>query len=281
MSKTKFDQVILDNIIKKEGAEKFGYVVNDGRVYSLYYTEEEFEKFKSETDLPEYKGAELEKRVNKAGKETPPKMASVASSSRFCYLALKNGAKAIGGTGGVQFEKECKIKGVGGTAPQLDAHVAGGNIYVEAKCHEIFDEKKTTMREAYVEYIISERDGIGFAVPAELTIQKEEFKIPYNEFGFSEAFHRLDFKQFLCHLLGIACQGKPATLVYLFFKPKNEAKQKEIDIIFDKLQDEIKTVFDNEYIKQFCGTNNITLKAYAEYSEVMDDLTEQNRVTLY
>lgn len=84
-------------------------------------------------------------------------MASVASSSRFCYLALKDGAEAIGGTGDVVFEKECKIKGVGGTAPQLDAYVASENIFVEAKCHEMFDEKTTVMRESYQEYIIGKK----------------------------------------------------------------------------------------------------------------------------
>ena len=38
-----------------------------------------------------YQGAELSEKRNRYGTFTPPKIASVASSSRFCYLALKDG----------------------------------------------------------------------------------------------------------------------------------------------------------------------------------------------
>lgn len=55
-------------------------------------------------------------------------MASVASSSRFCFLALKDGANAFGGTGEVVFEHECKINGISGIAPQLDAYIPNENM---------------------------------------------------------------------------------------------------------------------------------------------------------
>ncbi len=280
MNKTEFDKVILENLISKYGKEKFGYETNNGRVYPLYYTKEEFEKFLTQEELPEYKGSELEERVNDKGNVTPPKMASVASSSRFCYLALKDGAEAIGGTCEVVFEKECKINGVGGTAPQLDAYVASENIFVEAKCHEMFDKKTTVMRAAYQEYIISQKEGIGFNVPADLRVEKGYFNIPYAEFGFSKEFHSFDFKQFLCHLLGIACQRKPAKLVYLYFKPLCDTRQKDIDNVFENLSAEIRLAFENRYIKAFCTENRIDLQAVAEYSEVMEHLTDANRIDL-
>ena len=281
MNKRQFDNIILNNLEAKLGEDKFGYRTEDGRIYPMYYTEEEFEEFIAQADLPEYKGSELEERTNREGKITPPKMASVASSSRFCYLALKDGAEAIGGTGEVVFEKGCKIKGVGGTAPQLDAYVADGNIFVEAKCHEMFDKKTTVMRESYQEYIAGEKEDIGFNVPAELKVEKGYFNIPYSDFGFTEEFHCFDFKQFLCHLLGIACQKKSAELVYLFFKPKSQMYKKDINDLFEELNREIKMAFENKYIKKFCEENRIKLKAIAEYSEVMDPLTKENMIILY
>jgi hypothetical protein len=280
MNKTEFDKVILENLISKHGKEKFGYETNNGRVYPLYYTKEEFEKFLTQAELPEYKGSELEARANDKGNVTPPKMASVASSSRFCYLALKDGAEAIGGTGDVVFEKECKIKGVGGTAPQLDAYVASENIFVEAKCHEMFDKKTTVMRESYQEYIAGKKEGIGFNVLVDLKVEKGYFNIPYDDFGFTKEFHSFDFKQFLCHLLGIACQRKPAKLVYLYFKPLNDIKQKDIDDVFEKLSAEIRMAFENRYIKAYCEENKIELQAVAEYSDVMVHLTDANRIYL-
>ncbi len=280
MNKREFDNVILKNLEAKLGEDKFGYKTEDGRIYPMYYTEEEFEEFLAQATLPEYKGSELEERTNSKGKITPPKMASVASSSRFCYLALKDGAEAIGGTGDVVFEKECKIKGVGGTAPQLDAYVASENIFVEAKCHEMFDKKITVMRESYQEYIAGKKEGIGFNVLVDLKVEKGYFNIPYDDFGFTKEFHSFDFKQFLCHLLGIACQRKPAKLVYLYFKPLNDARQKDIDDVFEKLSAEIRMAFENRYIKAFCAENKIELQAIAEYSDVMVQLTDENRIYL-
>ena len=280
MNKREFDNVILKNLEAKLGEDKFGYKTEDGRIYPMYYTEEEFDDFLAQATLPEYKGSELEERTNSKGKITPPKMASVASSSRFCYLALKDGAEAIGGTGEVVFEKECRIKGVGGTAPQLDAYVASGNIFVEAKCHEMFDKKTTVMRESYQQYIVGKKEGIGFNVLTNLKVEKGYFNIPYDDFGFTKDFDSFDFKQFLCHLLGIACQRKPAKLVYLYFKPLNDTRQKDIDDVFEKLSAEIRMAFENRYIKAFCAENKIELQAVAEYSDVMVHLTDANRIYL-
>ena len=92
-------------------------------------------------------------------------MASVASSSRFAYLALRCGAQAIGGTDHVEFEHECRIQGIRGTAPQLDAYTAdenGNPIYVEVKCHEIFDPHKIELKAAYWENIYGEKNAFGF-----------------------------------------------------------------------------------------------------------------------
>ncbi len=296
LDKTGFDNIILKNLVSKVGGNHLGYKVQDGRIYRCYYKNEEFNKFIAEMKKPKYNshydeyknglGKELEETLHSSGKYTPPKMAHVASSSRFCYLALCDGAEAIGGSDKVVFEKGCPINGLSGFPPQLDAYSFKGNIsqniYVEAKCHEIFDEKITEMRTSYKEYISDTSKKLGFNVPVNLVVKKNGyFNIPYTEFGFDRELYRFDFKQFLCHLLGIASNEKPATLVYLFFKPIYAEKQESIDKVFGELKEEIKNVFDNKYIQAFCIRHNITLKAVAEYSEVMEPLTGKNIIVLY
>lgn len=80
----------------------FGYKVGD-MVYNNYYTLEEFEKYKSslknikldgksKTVFGAYNdgkvGELVEKYIKKSSKVVPPKMASVASSSRFTIESI-------------------------------------------------------------------------------------------------------------------------------------------------------------------------------------------------
>lgn len=291
LDKSGFDNIVLKNLGIKYGEDKFGYKVQDGRIYRNYYNEDEFNSFVTEMRSSEYKrhydkfnrglGKELREKENSNGKFIPPKMAHVASSSRFCYLALRDGAEAIDGSGDVVFEKGCTIKDLSGFPPQLDAFVINENIYVEAKCHEIFDEKVTQMSISYWDYLYAKDKVLGFNLAEDDKPNASEFDIPYEKFGFVNGCNRFDFKQFLCHLLGIASQGGLATLVYLFFKPKNDSRQESINKVFDELKDEIKIAFDNKYIQAFCGKHNIKLKAVVEYSEVMEPLTKENIEVLY
>ena len=153
MKKTEFDNIIKENLNLNE--KLFRAVPHD-----CYYSEQEFEKFINEmkTDYStafisygEGKGGELD-ASERNGKKKPPKMASVASSSRFAYISLRNGAQAIGG-GIVNFEHPCRIDGVPGIPPQMDAYSENGNIFIEVKCHEIFDKHKVVMKEKYQEKI--------------------------------------------------------------------------------------------------------------------------------
>lgn len=291
LDKSGFDNIILKNLIGILGENNFGFKVKDGRIYRNYYNNDKFNNFVTEMCSSEYKrhydkfnrglGKELLEKENSNGKFIPPKMAHVASSSRFCYLALRNGTEAIGGSGDVEFEKGCAIKGVSGFPPQLDAFVANENIYIEAKCHEIFDDKVMQMSISYWDYLFEKDKELGFNLPVGDEQKADEFYIPFEKFGFINGCNRFDFKQFLCHLLGIASRGGSATLVYLFFKPKNERYQESINKVFDELKDEIKVAFNSEYIQAFCNRNQITLKAVAEYSEVMEPLTQDNLEVLF
>ena len=290
LSKAEFDNIILKNHVAKEGTEKFGYAFDDDRIYENYYTEEAFQKFKdnmSNTHQSQYddgSGSELELYIRN-GKLIPPKMACVASSSRFCYLALKDGSNAINATGIPEFEKKCPISNINGYPPHLDAYFKNENIYIEAKCHEIFDDHKQELKISYWDniYDCGGKNIKTFALPKPKTKPMEYFDIPFKSFGYEKTPRRFDFKQFLCHLLGIACNSgnRSATLVYLFFKPQNEEHQARIDVVFDELISEIRIAFNNTYVKEFCNKHNITLKAVAEFSKTMKALTSKNIEYLY
>lgn len=281
--KTWFDGLILKNLEDK-GFGPFGYELNN-KPYSMYYDREAFAAFKDE--MEHCYSQHYNQYINGQGSElketsTPPKMASVASSSRFAYLALRDGAQAIGGTDYVEFEHECRIQGIRGTAPQLDAYTAdenGNPIYVEVKCHEIFDQHKIELKAAYWENIYGEKNAFGF--PAKKAEKDSAtFDIPLDQFGITRDHSMMDIKQLLCHLMGIASQKEqkqPATLVYLFFKPAITGRHQTIlHGAFDQLTWEIDCIFNSRPIKTFCFVHKIDLKVIVEEAATMERLTANN-----
>lgn len=285
MDKKTFDQTIRNNLVRLIGEDKFGY--ESGKTYENYYSKVEFEKFKTDmkSSYPqafeaysEGKGSELSEQIKPYG-IVPPKMASVASSSRFCYLALKDGAEALGGSGTVTFEHACRIKGIRGTAPQMDAYIPNENIYVEAKCHEIFDSHCIKMPKAYGDLIYGKNNDFGF--DGDENLVGNAFTIPLSEFGIDKSSTMFDIKQFLCHLLGIASRenrDEPATLFYLFFKPEAEEKDvaQQIEEVFSELCCEIEKIYQSAPIQSFIKKNHIQLVAAFEQSKVMEKLTIEN-----
>lgn len=281
--KSWFDGLILKNLECK-GFGPFGYKMGS-KSYPSYYSQDAFTAFKLEMGFchPQH----YNRYINGQGSElleteTPPKMASVASSSRFAYLALRWGAQAIGGTDQVEFEHECRIQGIRGTAPQLDAYTTdenGNPIYVEVKCHEIFDPHKTELKAAYWENIYGEKNAFGFSSKKAIK-DRETFDIPLDQFGITREHSMMDIKQLLCHLMGIASQKEqkqPATLIYLFFKPAVTGSHHTIlDGIFSQLTNEIDYIFNSKPIKTFCFVHRIDLKVVVEESATMERLTASN-----
>lgn len=289
MNKAEFDNIIKRNVVKKNGKDEFGYVI-DGKTYKNYYTKEVFEKFKNtmEKSYSEYykdydigTGSEFKEKKGKYG-WMPPKMASVASSSRFCYLALRDGAQALGGDN-VKFEYECIIEDIEAkTYPQLDAYIEESHTFVEAKCHEIFDSHKIKMSKKYEKYLTKD-----FGITLGEDQKNSIFEIPLSEFGIEKSTSRFDIKQLLCHLIGIKSEKKrlevdEVTLTYLFFKPKtnDENVNEQIDEVFEELTDEINKIFSNKHICRFISNNNIHLNAVAEYSEIMEPLNSTNIIKI-
>lgn len=291
ISKDDFDRIIRNNLAARCGSDVFGYQIpGTGKIYDNYYANSAFSQFIEEMKTPRYraiyesyrrgKGSELEIQLTRHG-TLPPKMASVASSSRFCYLALRDGGQALRGSGPVHFEHECRIPGISGTAPQLDAYIPAERIYVEAKCHEIFTPHRIVLKKAYWNLIYGPENHFGF--PTETPPSEDSFEISLSSFGIRKKSSMFDIKQLLCHLLGIAAQQTgPKTLVYLFFKPISErpGKQQGIDEVFDTLEEEIRSIFHSAPIEQFCRTHQILLRAAAECSAVMEPLNSGNIITI-
>ncbi|MGM9568838.1 MAG: hypothetical protein ACI3XC_02030 [Phascolarctobacterium sp.] len=290
LTKSQFDNIIRENVIKHGGLKysPFFEAKGEEKAYTNYYNDTAFDDFCDEmkNTYPKaydaYKngpGKELDKRP-----PAPAKMASVASSSRFCYLALRNGAEALGLMGTPEFEKACPIKGlVPQTIANPDAFFEEDNTYFEVKCHEIFDPQKT-FKDKYRSLFLNNYKAFGF--------KKEQFNPMEGPDDFildilgdkHATIKRFDYKQLICHLMGIASNkdtNKTAALIYLFFKPKSAKYSVELENLFDELSHEIHLVFDNKHIRSFIRKNNIRLKAYAECDYVMKTLSKNNIIELY
>ena len=97
ISKKEFDYLIKKNLVDVIGNDCFGYEIED-KSYDVYYNKETYNKSIFKMKASKYnkfynqynhgKGSELKEKRN-----MPPKMASVASSSRFYYLVLRDGYK--------------------------------------------------------------------------------------------------------------------------------------------------------------------------------------------
>jgi len=288
MTKEEFDDIIRENLAAVYGKDCFGYDISSV-IYENYYSRDAFKRFKDEMNSSRYKefcrsyiegkGGELKEHSGRWGR-VPPKMASVASSSRFCYLALRDGATALGG-GAVEFEVAQKITGIRGIAPQLDARIKDKNVFVEAKCHEIFDSYKMRFPDSYKRLILGKNNQFGFEFETESADGR--FELPLSLFGVDNPM--FDIKQLICHLMGIASnknEGEQAELIYMFFKPKtdNDAINHKIDGIFEKLKSEITKIFKSKPIGNFISNNGISLRAIAEYDYTMKALSKDNMIVL-
>ena len=277
-----FDKIIRENIEKEardRGEEvQLGFIIN-GKVYDDYYTKTAFNAFLDDMQQ-NYKP--LYERIKEcSGSETiekdnnPPKMASVASSSRFCYLALRDGFKELG-INNVTVEEKCSIKDMRGNVnANLDAYCQENNTYIEVKCHEIFDTHTDKMSGQYRKHLKSE-----FHIDVDIE-DESEVTLNFKDFGVEKEKPRFDIKQLLCHLLGIKnVKGKePATLMYLFFKPIAEKDQDKalLDKVFAELEAEMEKIFNSKPIKTFAEENNIKLMAVIENEKVMKSLNEAKK----
>lgn len=192
-----------------------------------------------------------------------PHMCSVASSSRLCFLYFAN-------VKDIEFEKKLSI-GIRGGNPQLDAYSSTSHTYYECKCHEIFDNHNTNKNHLSKSYakIISEK----FNVNITNSNVDDYLKLALKDFGINDDSSiydlRFDFKQFICHLLGIANEGG-GTLKYVFFTPSEKMK-KNFDDIYKKLNTEIKEIKASQKIRKMCEENNIKIDFTYKSVDTVED----------
>ena len=213
MTIKKIEEAVDIAIRLSETSDNAGYSIG-GRTYECYMSKERWEEFVKEMKecYPRHyeryaggKGGELSEKNNR-----PPKMASYGSSSRFVYHTLRD-------VPNVEFEKDCPKRFARGFNPQLDAYVeiGGTSIFVEAKCHEIYNDKYLGSKSYEKVY---KRLGSGFKYNEETSV------ISCN----GTEIRHIEAKQLICHLLAIAasilegrCEPK-TRLVYLIFNPTKD-----------------------------------------------------------
>lgn len=191
---------IFDKALKKSQGGKGEDYYSSERVlkekYYSYITYDEWSKFRkgmSEKDRKAYDnggGKELEEKCYK-GVWIPPKMASYASSSRFVYNRLK-GTNVI-------FEQKLPTL-ISRSTSNMDAFYPDKNIFIEAKCHEIYSSPSPKYKIAFKEFY----DKLAKKTRFTYTPTEEKNDAPVTFTIDNEPVTQFDIKQIIAHMLGIA-----------------------------------------------------------------------------
>lgn len=197
------------------------------------------------------------------------KICSVASSARLCFLNFVYN--------NYTFEKDLIIQGVAGGIAHLDAF---DNIdtYIECKCREITNKHTDKLSTAYESQlkecfnIVNIRNNIN---DKKIELFLPDFGIPREESIYNLSF---DFKQLICHLLGLA-NNNGGKLQYIFFTPNNHLIElnKSCQKLYENLRSEITEIWNCPVIQTMCSKYKITLlqPIYIQISHVRDFVIEQ------
>ena len=248
--------------------------------YEVYFKQEVFQEEIINKMKQEHKEA-YEKGIGHELSEKngmPPSMSSVASSSRFCYLSLKDSDLSVfginKGSNEIKFEEKLRINGVKGFTPHIDAYYEDGNggyYFFECKCHEVFDRHYIKLSHSYfkddllVKRVFKEETNINTKVNQCLkyTINKRNY--------------RFDIKQFLTHIMGIessiSSNAREIKLIYLYFLPDKSLEIQGVKDFVEELEREAKSVF--AYFKNKTKLNLI-FELYVQYCDKMETATKNN-----
>lgn len=294
-SKEKFDFSIMRSI--QNGAPIFpNTYINDGYSFGRKINGRYYDRY-LDIDIATTKRLVNNSIVRKCmGHEiTSGKFYSVASSSRLAvssFCEVRNGLlEKISSVGDVaisnlEFEKGCPIPEV--SEPQMDVtfDANGEHYFIEVKCHELFDNHANIyLSESYrcsLQSILG-IDTTEWGTVA-VTVNNKKMSIigiggrPLHpeDFGLPKSRHRFDFKQFLCHLMGILSskeyqEGNHINFYYLVYKSQDASFSKVYEELESEIRDIIKrfqTIFEDQitfgliYNSKFDTLNSLTPVIY-------------------
>ena len=233
-----------------------------------YYDERYFAELKKEIEkrnLLEAFGALEFKEMSNGG----IKICSVASSSRIGFLyGVQCGIKG--------YEKTDVRNGI--CRPHYDNFDAATNTFYEYKCHEF-----TTDSQQH-NCFPNNPEGYKAVLSRHFLMNAEDVdcKDLFGTFGMEPCLF-FDFKQFLCHVLGIlsvASREVPANLQYVMFVPKKSVldnpENKEIAEWLGMLEMRIRHIFEVMGEKQVrtcqgeCGSLREFIKMSFRYQDVSE-----------
>lgn len=258
------DYAIRDYELKdKDKLAKSGYTIKkEKKTYWNYLSNDAWEEFKGKIkkahlcQFEDADGGEMKEKKGRYG-INPPKMASFGSSSRFLYNISKD-------IEGFQFEKLLPTR-VGHSA-NLDGYIMRDDvdIFVEAKCKEIYSSHKTIKVSNVYEGIYKELHELypkfSFKNNGQPKEDNEHFNYTF-KFNGKEIIH-FDIKQLICHFLAISANilenenaNKNIKFIYLIFNPnevieqvEKESDKKQIIEIYSDTKKEITDYFDMELL---------------------------------
>ena len=262
------DYAIRDYELKdKDKFAKSGYTIKkEKKTYWNYLSNDAWEEFKGKMkkahlcQFEDADGGEMKEKKGRYG-INPPKMASFGSSSRFLYNISKD-------IEGFQFEKLLPTR-VGHSA-NLDGYIMRDDvdIFVEAKCREIYSSHKTIKVSNVYEEIYKELHELypkfSFKNNGQPIKNGKEDNEHFNctfKFNGKEIIH-FDIKQLICHFLAISANilenenaNKNIKFIYLIFNPnevkeqvEKESYKKQIIDIYGDTKKEITDYFDMELL---------------------------------
>ena len=237
MNSTKYDNLLLNEIGTTH--IKYGTVYYDNLYFDLLKN-----KLSEDGLLDAYKN---ELKENSKG----IKMCSIASSSRFCYIASKGVYKEMD-----EFEKDDISYGC--CRPHYDGYSSSLNTFYEFKCHEFCNNSHDCLSESY-NPLLKEVYDINISDPSKLRFSDFGIKVEddplINKINF-------DFKQFICHIFGIIAHIKntnnKATLKYVWIIP-SQTNDKELDDFIFLVKSQIDSIF-KQFLDLTINLNNKKVK---------------------
>lgn len=247
--------------------ESFGfYIKRYKRIYDRYLSE----RLNIREKL--YREIQCAYDNGKGGEFKSGKFYSVGSSSRFAASSFSENINGklnllkklkIDGVKHdceITLEKDLQIKSTSDSIiskPQMDVMIntESGDVYfIEVKCHEICDDDKhkvIKLKSKYkeTEFIKKNLSNSNAITEKEKCLAVNNRFLSASDFGCNLQTSHFDFKQFLCHLMGILNYQKENKennvnihFYYLFYKNEEFVKQ-ENSKLYEELEEELKEIF--------------------------------------